>query len=155
MCICSCVSMCVCVCEESILLSFFFGSSFCCLPLVIFRCFGFPASYLASLRSFKLKTPSVLWPSQDFGRGRVCICVGVCVWDKVFHVVNGSVCLAACFPSFAFHFFHLFFPVNMKNSRLIESYLFLLRSHIDSQIYICIYICFICVYMGIYVRALA
>lgn len=77
------VCVCVCMCEESILLSFFFGSSFCCLPLVIFRCFEFPASYLASLRSFKLKTPSVLWPSQDFGRGRVCVCLCVCVGQGV------------------------------------------------------------------------
>lgn len=62
--------------------------------------------------------------------------------------------LLAAFLLLRLSFFHLLFPVDRKNSRLIESYLFLLRSHIDSQIYIRAYI-YVCVCMGIYVRALA
>lgn len=121
----------------------------CYFPLLWISCqlFGFSAEFQAQ------KRPPFYGQAKTLAEV-VSVYVSVCVWDKVFHVVNGPVCFAGCFPSFASHFFHLLFPVDRKNSRLIESYLFLLRSHIDSQIYIRVYI-YIYVYMGIYVRALA
>lgn len=154
MCICSCVSMCVCVCEESILLSFFFGSSFCCLPLVIFRCFGFPASYLASLRSFKLKTPSVLWPSQDFGRGRVCICVGVCVCGtRCFMLLMALYALLPAFLLLRFIFSICFFLSIWKTRALLSLICFYCAATlIPRYIYVYIYVLYVYIweYMSVH-----
>lgn len=153
-CICKCVYLYLCVCVWGkhsavvFLWQFFLLLAACYFPLLWISCqlFGFAAEFQAK-NALRFMAKPRLWP-------RSCLCVSECVWDKVFHVVNGPVCFAGCFPSFASHFFHLLFPVDRKNSRLIESYLFLLRSHIDSQIYIRVYI-YICVCMEIYVRALA
>lgn len=131
--------MCVCVSEESILLSFFFGSSFCCLPLVIFRCFGFPASYLASLRSFKLKTPSVLWPSQDFGRGRVCVCLSVC-GTRCFILLMALYALLAAFLLLRL-IFSICFSLSIGKTRALLSLICFYCAATSIRRYIYVYIC--------------